>query len=50
MESQGYHLDPTEAREMARWRVHELRKVIEEDPKNPKYVLTVRGFGYQIAG
>lgn len=50
MEAQGYHLDPTEAREMARWRVHELRKVIEEDPKNPKYVLTVRGFGYQISG
>jgi DNA-binding response OmpR family regulator len=49
MEAQGYHLDETEAREMARWRVHELRKAMEEDPKNPKYVLTVRGFGYQIA-
>jgi len=48
MEAQGYHVDPIEARDIARWRVHEVRKVIEFDPKDPKYVLTVRGYGYQL--
>jgi len=49
MEAQGYHVEPDEARDIARWRVHELRKVIEDDPREPKYVLTVRGYGYQLA-
>jgi DNA-binding response OmpR family regulator len=47
-ESQGYDLTRVEAREMARWRIHELRKAIEEDPKNPKYLITVRGSGYRL--
>jgi len=38
----------TEARDMARWRIHELRKALEPDPYNPKYVITVRSFGYQV--
>ncbi|MDH5508072.1 MAG: helix-turn-helix domain-containing protein [Anaerolineae bacterium] len=33
---------------MSRWRVHELRKAIEENPKNPKYIITVRGQGYRL--
>lgn len=27
-----------------------LRQKLEEDPKNPKYFLTVRGLGYKLAG
>jgi two-component system alkaline phosphatase synthesis response regulator PhoP len=28
--------------------VHNIREKIEEDPKNPTYILTVRGFGYRL--
>jgi DNA-binding response OmpR family regulator len=48
-ESQGYDADFAEAREMARWRIHELRKMIETDPQQPRYILTVRGMGYRLA-
>ncbi len=48
-ESQGYDVSFVEARDMARWRVHELRKVIEVDPRQPYYILTVRGTGYRLA-
>ena len=48
-ESQGYDADWAEAREMARWRIHELRKMIESDPQQPRYILTVRGTGYRLA-
>jgi DNA-binding response OmpR family regulator len=48
-ESQGYDVSFVEARDMARWRVHELRKVIEVDPRQPQYILTVRGTGYRLA-
>jgi DNA-binding response OmpR family regulator len=47
-ESQGYDVAGTEARDLARWRVHELRKLIEEDPEHPQYILTVRGTGYRL--
>ena len=47
-ESQGYDLTRNEAREMSRWRIHELRKAFEPDPKNPKYLITVRGSGYRL--
>jgi len=28
--------------------IHNIREKIEEDPKSPTYVLTVRGFGYRL--
>jgi DNA-binding response OmpR family regulator len=48
-ESQGYEVATAEARDLARWRIHELRKMIEEDPQQPEYILTVRGTGYRLA-
>ena len=48
-ESQGYDVAVTEATDLARWRIHELRQVIEADPQRPQYILTVRGTGYRLA-
>lgn len=48
-ESQGYDVEIAEARDLARWRIHELRKIIEVDPERPEYILTVRGTGYRLA-
>jgi len=28
--------------------IHNIREKLEADPKNPEYVLTVRGFGYRL--
>jgi DNA-binding response OmpR family regulator len=48
-ETQGYDVINLEATDTARWRIHELRKMIEVDPEHPQYILTVRGFGYRLA-
>ena len=48
-EAQGYDITSAEAKDLTRWRIHEIRKVIEADPKHPKYILTVRGTGYRLA-
>lgn len=47
-EAQGYETTPIEAKEVTRWRVHELRKAIEQDSRNPRYLITVRGEGYRL--
>ena len=47
--SQGYEVAVAEARDLARWRIHELRQMIEADPEHPQYILTVRGVGYRLA-
>jgi DNA-binding response OmpR family regulator len=48
MESQGYQVTLIEAREIARWQVHELRKAIEAQPDNPKLIITIRNVGYRL--
>lgn len=47
-ESQGYEPTLIEAKEITRWRIHELRKAIEEDSRKPQFVITVRGVGYRL--
>lgn len=49
MEAQGFDVPLSEAKDLARWRMHELRKLIEADPQTPQYLLTVRGSGYRLA-
>jgi DNA-binding response OmpR family regulator len=49
LESQGYqHLSRSEAREIARWQMHELRKSLEPDPRHPRFIITVRDVGYRL--
>lgn len=48
MESQGYQTSLTEARDLARWRIHELRKALETNLRQPKFIITVRGTGYRL--
>ncbi|MEJ2732249.1 MAG: response regulator transcription factor [Anaerolineae bacterium] len=38
-----------EAREIIKWYIHRLRKKVEPDPSNPRYILNVRGVGYRFA-
>jgi DNA-binding response OmpR family regulator len=47
-ESQGYDPALIEAKEVTRWRIHELRKAIEVDSRNPQFIITVRGIGYRL--
>jgi len=48
-EALGYETDRREAQELSRWHVHHIRQVIEEDIRNPVYVINVRGTGYRLA-
>jgi DNA-binding response OmpR family regulator len=48
LEAQGYHAELTEARELAKWHVHVLRQAIEPESRNSRYILNVRGVGYQM--
>ncbi len=48
MESQGYKVNRAEAREMARWQIHELRKALETDSERPDIIVTVRNVGYRL--
>jgi two-component system alkaline phosphatase synthesis response regulator PhoP len=48
-ESQNYQLSSGDALNMVRWRIHQLRKLIEQNPQQPRYILTVRGYGYRLS-
>ena len=47
-EAQGYPVEYSEARELTKWHIHVIRQAIELDPRNPEYLLNVRGVGYQL--
>jgi DNA-binding response OmpR family regulator len=46
--AQGYQVTRHEAQEIVRWRIRELRELIEPDPANPRHILTVRSVGYRL--
>lgn len=49
LESQGYqNISRAEAREITRWQIHELRKLLEPDPRHPRFIITVRDVGYRL--
>jgi len=47
-EAQGYETDLREAQEMGRWHVYQIRQALEPNPRNPIYLLNVRGTGYRL--
>ena len=47
-ESQGFRVSRAEAREIARGRIHALRKALELDQRHPEIVITVRDVGYNL--
>jgi DNA-binding response OmpR family regulator len=47
-EAQNYTSSPAESKEIARWRIHELRKALEIDARRPRMIITVRGVGYRL--
>ena len=47
-EAQGYKTSLNEARDLARWRIHELRKAIEPNLDQPHFIITERGNGYRL--
>lgn len=46
--AQGYQVTRREAQEIVRWRIRELRALLEPDPANPRHILTVRSVGYRL--
>jgi len=46
--AQGYDSDPWGARSIVRVHVRRLRRKLEPDPENPRYIVNVRGVGYMF--
>jgi DNA-binding response OmpR family regulator len=47
-EAQGYQAEAREAQELTKWHIHQLRQAIEQDARNPSYLINVRGAGYRL--
>ncbi len=47
--AQGYETDAWGARAIVRVHIRRLRKKMENDPSDPKYILNVRGVGYMLS-
>lgn len=47
-EAQGYYADARQAQELAKWHIHEIRRVMEPSPRHPRYIINVRGAGYRL--
>jgi DNA-binding response OmpR family regulator len=47
-EAQNYKVEASEARELAKWHIHMLRRVIEDKSHKKECVLNVRGVGYRL--
>lgn len=48
-EVQGYECDEREARAIIRVHIRRLRKKIEANPSDPRYIVNVRGVGYMFS-
>jgi DNA-binding response OmpR family regulator len=47
--AQGYATSELEAGELIKPHIHHLRRKLEPDPRQPRYILNVRGRGYLLA-
>jgi DNA-binding response OmpR family regulator len=47
-EAQGYHTDPRQAQELAKWHIHEIRRALEPDSRRPRHIINERGEGYRL--
>jgi two-component system KDP operon response regulator KdpE len=47
--AQGYETDAWGARSIVRVHIRRLRRKIEPEPENPRYILNIRGVGYLFA-
>jgi DNA-binding response OmpR family regulator len=41
-------IDAYEARDIVKWYIYRLRRKVEPDPSEPRYILNVRGIGYRF--
>jgi DNA-binding response OmpR family regulator len=46
----GYDAEDIEAREIVKWHIHHLRRKIEPDSANPRYIKNIRYKGYMWSG
>lgn len=47
-EAQGYQTEAHQARELAKWHIHQIREALEPDPEDPQFILNVRSVGYRL--